>query len=60
MKLRHQIMLLLAVPIICQAATVAILLQVVGHVDNAVREEQNAKDVIAASKELDGLSGRCI
>lgn len=60
MKLRHQIMLLLAVPIICQAATVAILLQVVGHVDSAVREEQNAKDIIAACKELDGLSGRCV
>ncbi len=60
MKLRHQIMILLAVPIICQASTVAILTQVVARVDQAVRHEKNAKDVIAASKELDSLAGRVV
>ncbi len=60
MKLRHQIMILLSVPILCQACTLGILMQSVTRIDAAVKEEQRAKDIITLTKDLDRLVNRCV
>lgn len=60
MKLRHQIMLLIMVPILFQAFTVGLLMQAVSRVDASVKDEQRAKDVITDAKDLDRLINRCV
>lgn len=60
MKLRHQIMILLLVPVICQACMMGILMDAVTRVDAAVKEEQRAKEIIGEARELDRLLSRCI
>ncbi len=58
MKLRHQILFLLAIPIACQLCTVAVLFQAVGRVDEAATQEAKAKEVLSLTHEFGGLIGR--
>jgi signal transduction histidine kinase len=60
MKLRHQILILLIVPIVCQLVSVAVLFQAVTRVDEAVQREARAKEIISMSQELSGLIGRAL
>lgn len=60
MKLRHQILILLGVPIVCQLFTVAVLFQAVAKVDESAQQEARAKEVIALAQECNGILGRAV
>ncbi|MBX9695118.1 MAG: HAMP domain-containing histidine kinase [Cyanobacteria bacterium] len=60
MNIRHQILLLLCLPIICQLATVGLLYSSLTTVDQSARQEIQAKLVIAQLQECDGLLGRTL
>jgi signal transduction histidine kinase len=55
MKLRHQLMVLLIVPVVCQLGTVAVLVQAVSGVDRAASQELKAKEIIGLTRDINGV-----
>lgn len=60
MKLRHQILLLLAIPLICEVITMAFLSWSFAGVEEAVQKEVRAKQIIALTQEINGVIGQRI
>ncbi len=60
MKLRHQILILLGLPVACQIASVCVLGYSVAKVDEAANKERKAKKVMFAIQQTDGLLGQRI
>ncbi len=57
MKLRHQILILLGLPVVCQIASVCALGYSVAKVDEAAAKERTAKKVMAATQQAVGILG---
>jgi signal transduction histidine kinase len=60
MKLRHQSFLLLGLPIICQLITTGILICYLSRLDEAVKQEATAKEVVGICQEIHGLLGQAV
>lgn len=56
MKLRHQVFLLIALPVLCQIGSVGLLAYTTSNVDRASQREIKAKEVLAACIEIEGLT----
>lgn len=57
MKLRHQVLLLIAIPVSCQLLSVGVLLNGSVALEAAGRKETNAKKVASTCQELEGVMG---
>lgn len=60
MKIRTQILALLALPIICQFATVGLLWSTLASVDRSARQEMTAKAVVSTVQDIYGLVGEAL
>lgn len=58
MKIRHRILILIALPIVCQLVTVGLLIYSLARVDSHAEQEVIAKQIVAYTEDMTGAIGR--